>query len=67
MPKGRLKEDPQLIKAAVRRCRVVIRNLHDEMRRRENAYVKETKALKESNASLALQVAALMELQEDEL
>ena len=67
MQKGRLKEDPELIKRAVRRCRVVIGNLHDEMRRRENAYVKETKALKESNASLALQVAALMELQEDEL
>ena len=67
MQKRRLKEDPELIKRAVRRCRVVIRNLHDEMRRREDAYVKETKALKESNASLALQVAALMELQEDEV
>ena len=66
MPKGRLKEDPELIKAAVRRCRSVIRVLHDEMRRRDNAYLKETKALKESNASLCLQIAALMELREDD-
>ena len=60
-----LKEDPELIKQAVRNCRKVIRNLQDEMRRRENAYVKETKALKESNASMSLQIAALMELSED--
>ncbi len=61
-----LKEDPELIKKAVRRCRKVIRFLHDEMRRREDAYVKETKALKESNASMSLQIAALMELREDD-
>ena len=60
-----LKEDPELIKQAVRNCRRVIQNLHDEMRRRENAYAKETKALKESNAALSLQIAALMELRED--
>ena len=60
-----LKEDPELIKKAVRNCRRVIGLLHDEMRRREDAYVKETKALKESNASMSLQIAALMELRED--